>query len=165
MSQNNNSEGMGFALVLAALGVAALFIFAVLAFLSLSVTVLCLIAWNKPLTIGTLSITPTDARGFVGTGLVFSFLLPCFALFCALVFNVQIVPDYWPHIILAGYTLGSLGYAWNLEEEAKAAAAAAPVMPVQTAQIAPPPRANDGAREADGPAFRYAEWDDGEALR
>jgi hypothetical protein len=155
---------MGLAIVIGVLAAAALFFFALLAFISLCLTVLCLLAWNRTLTIGKLSITPNEARGFIGMGFIGACLLPCFVWFCAVVFKVQIVPDYWPHIILAGYTLGSLGYVQHLEdEEAKAAAAAAPVMPVQNAQITPPPRMDESPRDAGRPAFRYAQWDDGEA--
>lgn len=67
MSSNNNDNGavMGIAFVMAILAFIGLFIFAVLAFLACILTVLAVLAWNKPLKLGKHSLEPEEARMFV----------------------------------------------------------------------------------------------------
>ncbi len=72
MSQNNqNSDAaaaMGF--IVAGLMIMAFIVFALLAFVAFILTVLCIVAWNEPLTIGKQTLYPIEARRFVQRGLL-----------------------------------------------------------------------------------------------
>ncbi|MDJ0387330.1 hypothetical protein QMO56_04310 [Roseomonas sp. E05] len=184
MSSNNNSnEGavlaMGFALVGFAILAMAAFIFALAVFVSFIFTIFCLLAWNQPFTLGKLHITPEEARRFVGRGLLGMVLVPVFALFCALLFQFWIKPDFWPYLIVGGYALGSIGVEIALAQDQ-----AVQVMPPQgaipptidgVAERMPPhgphgssPNAPSGGASAQRPKeppFRYASWDDDEELK
>src|SRR5262245_61319803 len=114
-SNNNDNSGMaaGFGLVVAVLGTIALTVFAVvffaLLFVTFVLTMLCLVAWNRPVTIARWTLMPEDARSFVRRGLAGAVLLPAFLIFLEQAFGVFISGEYLMHVIIGGYMLGSLG--------------------------------------------------------
>ncbi len=183
MSRNSEVNGMAFslALVCAVMFFVAAAIFAIAAFSALVLTVLCLIAWKDGLTIGSMTIEPHEARAFVVRGLLGTFIVPAFAAFTSALFRTEIEAQFWPYIFIGGYTLGSVGIEYHIAEERNKAEASAqyllPPMPVS-----PPPagerRASTVAPDhpcsqaqcpllaaAQTRPFRYASWDDEEAVR
>ncbi len=185
MSQRNGTDSTGFALavVAALIYVAMVMLFALAAFAALVLSLLCLAAWNKPLTIGVLTLEPPEARAFVVRGLIGTVVVPVFAAFCAVLFQTEIDPDHWPYLFLGGYTLGSVGIGILLAKaEESRAQEVLPPLP------APPPRpvpqannhpcgharcplyeATRGYAPTDAAPpqrqFQYADWDDEEVRR
>lgn len=160
MSQNNAKDELSMiAVVFAFIGAMAmmlvLLVFAVLAFLALVLTLVCFFAWNSPVTIGKWTLVPDVARGFVYRGLIGAVLLFAFAVFAAVMFGIRIEDQAVPYILLAGYTLGSVGLEiiWA-EEQAEVPASRTVIPPNQ--QIAPPPQ----VPQPPARPFRFASWDD-----
>ena len=158
MSSNNNDNAgiaMLFGLAGAALMVFWIAIFAFFSFLAFVFTILSFVAWNKPLRIGPWTITPEEARSFVKRGFVGAYVLPAFCLFLQVFLGVPIEWGYLPLIMIAGYSLGSVGIEMmiqhDLEERRKSAP---PTMPAQ--QVLPP------ARQDQPRPFGFASWDDEE---
>lgn len=121
MSQNNsNDTGMGIGLAFGILAVMAYVFFAVLAFITFILTILCLAAWNTPITIGTWTLTPIEARSFVRRGAFGAMAVPLFCVFVELFFKVSINWDALPLLVGGGYVGGSLGVEWLLAQEAEA---------------------------------------------
>lgn len=157
MSQNNaKDEVTVIAMIFAFIGAMAMFMmilaFAVLAFVALVLTVVCLFAWNSPLTLGKWTLMPDEARGFVYRGLIGSVLLAAFSVFIGIMFDIRIEDRAVPYILLGGYTLGSIGLEILAQEQGEA--------PHQTIippsqQIAPP-----SAPQPPAQPFRFASWND-----
>ncbi len=177
MSSNNDNSGaiMAFALITALATIMFAFVFAVVTFLSIILTGVCLSAWNKPVTFFGQTITPQEAREFVARGLMGAVLVPCFTLFASGLFGFQVRPDYWVYFPLGGYALGSLVIGYEIEKaKAQAAEQAAamqallppeqPKQPVRTieARTSASPESEEQARPQ---PFRFATWDDEEELR
>ena len=159
MSQNNaKDEITAMAMVVAFIGAMAMFmmmlVFAVLAFVALALTVVCLFAWNSPVTLGKWTLMPDEARGFVYRGLIGSVLLTAFSVFIAILFGIRIEDTAVPYTLLGGYALGSIGLEIMMAQEQSEAPHQNIIPPSQ--QIAPPPR------EPSPPArpFRFASWND-----
>lgn len=157
MSQNNNNEISSAAIVFAFVGAMAMmliaFIYLLFAFIALVATVLCLFAWNSPLHLGSTIITPEEARRFVYGGLIGAGLLPAFCVFGAIMFDIRIEDAWVPHILVAGYTLGSVGWQY-LEAQANKAQGEQTIIPPDQ-QIVPPHSYQPPAQP-----FRFATWDD-----
>lgn len=160
MSQNNAKDELtAIAIVFAFIGgmvmIAAIFFFALFAFAALVMTCICFFAWNSPITIGTWTLEPDEARGFVYRGLAGAVLLAAFAVFAAIMFEIRITDEAVPYILLIGYTLGSLGL-----EIAMAQDDSQPAPPNQT--IIPPGQRIAPPQESAPPRvpFRFASWDD-----
>lgn len=144
------------------------FIFAAAAFFSLCITVLCLLAWNKPRRFFGQVLTSEEAREFIGRGLIGAVVLPVFVLFSSFLFHFQVVPYFWDYFILGGYTAGSLSLGFASEE----APATPDLIEYQRAALpdaAHSERTIDAEYEAvqSSPVqpFRFATWDDEEELR
>ncbi|WP_312162022.1 hypothetical protein [Phenylobacterium sp.] len=185
MSQKNGTDSTGFALavVVTVIGFAVAVMFALAAFAALVLSLLCLAAWNKPLTIGDLTLEPPEARAFVVRGLIGTVVVPAFALFCAVLFQTEIDPDYWPYLLIGGYTLGSVGIGILLTNEEGPAQQVLPPLPVASAPLPPSRSDNHPCGHARCPLyeatrgyaptdaappprqFQYAEWDDEEVRR
>lgn len=157
-SRNDETTGlvMAFAFVGAAFYIAFLFIFALLAFLSLILTVLALLAWNRPLQIGTMMIEPDEARRFVMGGIAGAAIVPTFAVFCALLFGFGIADQAWFYLLIGGYVAGSIGLEIL---RAEAEQNQPPVYTPPETRLSPPPPALPPAPSA---PFRFADWDDEE---
>ena len=157
MSNRNDDDNSGIALVFMGLAMIGLGLAIIAAFIAFVLTVIALFAWNKPRRIGKTVIRPEDARGFVYRGIAGAFLLPAFCIFLNVFLGIYINGEYLPHLILGGYVLGSLGLEILMHEEGGDEPQAptvidAPSLP-QTRQpeILPPPPQEP---------FRYASWDD-----
>lgn len=153
MSQNNNSEGVGFAFVIAIIGVTALILYAMFVFVAVALTIPCLFALNSTLSIGPMTITPHEARAYIGRGLIGMILLPVFAIFCELMFGVVVSSEYLPHLLAGGYAAGSLGIAMLMEEQEDTASNVTIIPPHQ--HIAPPRERAEPQRP-----FEFASWND-----
>lgn len=165
-SNNNSGEAMGFAIVVAIIGIAGLFMYALLAFVALLLTLVAFCAWTKPRKIFGSVLTPAEAHAFVGRGILGAALLPAFAVFCEVAFDIRIEDQYWPHLILGGYALGSLGLTMMLEDGKPApenfeglTIPGEVVSPQQTAAPTPGPWS-----KPEPSAFHFASWDDEEEL-
>lgn len=163
MSQKNDENTMiafGFAVIVAAIAVAALFLMALMAFVALIFTVLCLCALDEPLKIWRVTIHPHEARAFLLRGVAGAVLLPVFILFCAVLFSLDVNWNYLVHIILVGYSLGSVGVEIlmaDIQDED-----ADPPATLPHAQVSPPEPQRALPAPPHAP-FGYASWDDEEA--
>ena len=155
MSSKSNDENAAIGVVVAVIAFAALFFFALLAFVALVFTVLALLAWKKPLRLGSIVITPDEAHAVVGRGLIGMALAPTFWAFCCILFGLPFEGDYLGYLLIGGYTLGSVGIEILSGDDEPPAAA-----PVPT----PPPALPAPADKAPPPPepFRFASWDDEE---
>ena len=165
MSSNNNNEnygaGLALAFVMAAIVLLVVVAYVVLSLAALVFTVLCFCAWERPIAIGSLTIEPHEAKAFVLRGVLGAIALPIVCACVAGMFEVRIQPDFWIHIIIAGYAIGSLGIALLMEQDAANTATHVEIIPPQ--QI-PAPQAPAQPPRQPVP-FRFASWDDEEEGR
>lgn len=175
--QNDKDNGamLGFALIITMATFLFAFVFAIVTFLAIIMTGVCILAWNKPVTLFGQTITPQEAHEFVARGLLGAALAPCFALFASGLFGFQIRQDYWLFFVFGGYAFGSLVVGYHIEKaKAEAAQQAAamqallppeqPARPVRT--IEAQPSVTPVSDELPQPQpFRFATWDDEEELR
>jgi hypothetical protein len=155
---NRNDENAAMGVAVAAIGFAFMFFFALLAFAALVWTILSIFAWNKPLKLGPIDIQPHEARRFVGRGIVGMAIIPAFAIFCVMLFDLRIDWSFWwSYLLIGGYTAGSVGIEIlaDDDDETIVATPATPPSPM----ITRPQRYMD-MREP--PSHRFAKWDDGE---
>lgn len=158
-SNNNNGEAAGFAFVLAGLGLFALLIYAVAAFLALVFTIVALFAWEKPLTLFGETLTPPEARRFVYGGCIGAAVLPAFALFTSVFFGVEFVDWVWPHFFVVGYILGAI--AGSDGASGPESIALQSHVPPSSALPSPAAPSSEPAQPQAQP-FRFASWDDEE---
>lgn len=174
MSQNNNDEATAIGMVFAMIGVFIMMVgFAILAlaaFASFVLTILALCAWNKPLSLGKVTIEPHEARAFVGRGVFGAFVVPAFVLFCDVLFGLGVDWNYALHIAGVGYVLGSIGVEILMaeDEEGQAGQPSVPAQQQLPGQSQPSPEPQylpPTAGSQPAYKFRYATWDDEEAGR
>jgi hypothetical protein len=155
-NNNDNSAGAALGFAFAAVAMLALMLYVVAVFAALVFTILALFAWNKPRRFFGNVIQPHEARAFVRNGLIGFWLFPTFVAFAQILLEFQIEPEYWSHMFLLGYTLGSVGVECLKPDNADSAVHGVVVdEPRPTNVIAPQP-----ARPSI--PFRYATWDDEE---
>lgn len=159
MSSNNNDGGAaaGLGIAMAGMAIMAFFLFALAAFVALIFTMLAVLAWREPLRLGkTTVITPGEAQAFVKRGILGAILLPAFIAFSSGLLGFHVEWGYFWHMVLGGYTAGSLGVGllMALDEDNKVAA------PVVTPETLPAPPVR--TMEAQPEPFRFASWDDEE---
>lgn len=135
-------------------------IVALFAFVAFAWSLVCCLAWRRPLHIGWLYVDPVNARAFVLRGLFGAVALPAFLLGCDLVLEMPVNWSYFPHLAVGGYTLLSAGLEYLVSRGMQSPYVAptwdAPALPaarVHTLEIAP------SRREP----FKFASWDDEEA--
>lgn len=162
MSQQNNTEGVVLAFIFAGVGLFALamlvFVCAAAIVLTIFFTGASLMAWNKPVTMGQLTIEPDEARLFICRGLVGAVLVPGFVGACVLIVGTSIDVQAFFYLALGGYVGGSIGIEWLLSQIEQEAEPTAPVMPPPAPVWEPPRRIPDQR-----PPFQYASWDDEDA--
>ncbi|MBA4226218.1 MAG: hypothetical protein C0456_06255 [Hyphomonas sp.] len=156
--QQQNGEGAFVLAIVAFIGVVIVSIFMIIAalaaFMALILTIMCIIAWNEPLTIGSMTITPEEARAFIARGILGAILAPTFTYFCLLLFQSDTQVDYWGYVVLGGYVMGSLVVECVIQEaREKAQAEAQQVLPPL---MQPPATRQEPPRRP----FEYASWDD-----
>lgn len=155
MQQKRDDDVMAGAFM--ALGFVVLIFFIIGALLSLFLTFVCISAWNKEKVLFGHTITPFEARFFIGFGL--------FGGLVGFIFGIIMLVNHmgpetdifmWPII---GYVLGSLGWAIAYASNPK------PVTP-PVASVQPPPLQNaPPPRHAPRAEFEFASWNDEEPHR
>lgn len=151
-SKNDDNSGMAAVMMVGVM--IAVILFAVLAFAAAIMTVLCFIAWNRPLWIGGWELSPEEARAFIFRGIIGAILAPTFVAFCDIVIELQANWDYWPYFVGVGYTIGSIGiYLLSDDDEPDPVDITPPRIPTAPPRALPRP---------DAEPFRYASWDDEE---
>lgn len=165
MSSNNDNSGIALVLGFAGAAIMVLWIvvFAFFAFLAFVFTILSLMAWRKPLHMGTLTITPEEAHAFVKRGMAGAFILPAFFIFVEVFLGVNLNWDYLPYFIVSGYIIGSVGVEMMIQHDLEQRQAAAAAQGMNSQQIAQPVvyKQLPGSAEHRQP-FTYASWDDEE---
>lgn len=160
-SRNSENDAAMFGLAMAMM--IALFAFLIvyfaLAAYTAVVSLLCLFALFRPLKIGKHTITPKEARWFLGRGIVGWFAFPFLVITIAPLLNVGLKADWMVWLMLTGYMIGALGGEY-IRHKLGEQDAAVDSMPPQTPP-APPPVLPQRAPKP----FHYARWDDEEAGR
>lgn len=158
--RNDGMNGASFGLAVLACGaiLAGLLLFALAVFASVVLTILAVIAWDKPLRLGKQTVYPKEARAFIGGALTGAVALPIFAAFCSVLFDFRIEDAYWLYIAIGGYAAGGLGTIMVLSEmeEDSPPMASPPALPPKP--ITRPPE----KRRAPRRPFDFADWDDNE---
>lgn len=156
-----NSEVPGVIMVAAMIGAAAFvvaaIVYAAIAFLALVLTIVCLFAWGKPVSVFGDVVEPETARAFVIRGLIGAGLAFAFTLFCGLLFGIHLQSDAIPYILIAGYSAGSVGIEYLKAQQAEEAFKKAKLVPELAPVAAPAEAAPQPTSEA---PFRFASWDD-----
>lgn len=162
MSQNNGGGAIGalgvlivagYILFWIAVGI-SLAVYAVLSFCALIITLICLLAWNRPRRFFHLGIVPHQARAILAFGVVGAILLPAFGLYVEWLFETRLPSSAWFHLILGGYAVGTR-YIWAGETFSAAQVErhyidlVPEVLPPQPLALPAPER-----------PFEYASWDD-----
>ncbi len=165
MSNNNdNGAAMGMAVVVAIFGFMAIFIYAVAVFLAIALTILSIIAWQRPVrAFGKTLCTPLEARIFIGSGMLGAVGVFLFAVLCTILFEVQIKEGWWFYIITGGYSFVSLFVMMNLAEQHPNGLPYDPHHsgPVIEHDPAPVPQLPPSPAPA---PFQYASWDDEQVM-
>lgn len=159
-SKNDDTAGFATALALVAAGmyflaIAAAIFFAIVA---LVLTVLSIMAWNRPLRVHKIIITPREARGFVWRGVTGLFAAPLLLAACQKLLGWHINWDYLLVFDIVGYCIGSIGVGMLLGEEASDRPLIEYLPPEPKDQAATPVDPAVAQREP----FRFASWDDEE---
>jgi hypothetical protein len=168
MSQKQNDDNAGLAIVIAMIGIVALFFFAVLLIFAGVLTVLSILAWNKPLKLtDEITILPREARIFVYSGLAGIAIAVVCAGLIAGVYGFRMSDEVMGYVVLGGYVLGSLGVSFHLAEEEKKAEEARQAALLREQQLAqqarqaqPLPRNVLTFRRPQPDSFRFADWRD-----
>jgi hypothetical protein len=158
-NDDNSAAIMGMVFIGVGIYLLAILAFMIAAFVTFVLTILCLLAWNRPIGRGEYILTPEEARGFIGRGIAGSLFLLAFLVFIDLVFNAPINWDYAFYYAAGGYMGGSLGIGMILEEEKRASQ----TIDVPHQPVSPPPQQR--ALPAPRQPFEYASWDDEEVRR
>lgn len=159
MSNKNDPEAAVGMFVFAAVMFAALFLFFIAALVSLVLTVVCIFAWNKERNFFGQTITPDEARAFIGWGIVGGI---AFGLFGEVMHtNGALLEKNIGAMPFIGYVVGSIcgggAYAKHKDEQERQAAEIAS-RPKEIVTIPPIRR----PREEPVDAYEFASWDDEE---
>lgn len=161
MSQNNN-EVNGISIAMALVCVTALFmgiiIYVLLAALTLGLSIFCLFALWKPRRFFNETVTPSEARWFIGRGIIGWFAFPAILLALANSFDVRVEEDWLIHIMIGGYIIGALGGEYVIAKMKEAQGEP------ETIDVPPPPRSIQPRPQIEKPKqpFEFATWDDEE---
>lgn len=130
MSSNNGGGGffallllLAFLSAIASLLLAALFyalmgVGVLAGFIAFAWTLVCLIAWNSPFSLGNIYVDSDDARAFILRGLFGAVVLPVFLALTDTFFEVSVNWDYLHYYIAGGYTLLSVGLEYLFAQRA-----------------------------------------------
>ena len=160
MSSNNKSdESAGLAIIMGGAAVVAMFLFMLAAFVALALTVVYIFALDRPYKIGKFDVTPQEAKAFILGGLAGVVILPLFVAFIGAFSSSSIDWSFLPHILLAGYTLGSFGTVIAITKMAEEQTPeATPEHPAVTKNV------ERGLPPTPPAPFQFASWDDEEQL-
>lgn len=165
---SRNDEASAYGIVLAVLLFAAMFVFSLVVFISLLLSVVALFDWLKPRTMKPLVFEPKEAREFIEGGLAGAVLVPAFVVFSGWFLGLEFkqggLQEGLFYMVTGGYAYGSLWLA-SLDDEdesekpaARPALPQAPAKPALKAPVKPSPQ-----RQLSGPnvvPFKFADWDD-----
>lgn len=157
--RNDNSASMGLAIVGVMAAMLFLMIYAIAAFLTVVMTLYAFYAWNTPRTAFGETTYPEEARAFVFRGCAGAIILPVFAGFVEVLFEYPIDEQFWPHLAIIGYILGSLGVGILIEQEKEKAQFRQEINPPvkRLPQPTPPALPQHHAKP-----FQFGSWDDEE---
>jgi hypothetical protein len=164
---SRNDEASAYGVVLAVLVFAAMFMFALVVFISLLLSIAALFDWLKPDTMKPLIFEPKEAREFIEGGLAGAVLVPLFAVFSiwflGLEFKQGGLQEGLFYLATGGYAYGSLWLASLDDDESEKPAARpalpqAPVKPPLKAPVKAPPQKQLSAPNV--VPFKFADWDD-----
>lgn len=163
-SNNNNIEG---AITLAVLGLVivvlqfiATMILVGLVMVTTFMTLLALWAWNTPRQFCGEIITPEEARGFIGRGIIGAFVAFIAGQLYSVFAHVQISDNINALILLLGYAFASIYVGYLIAEEAEKKAEE---YGTTTIEILPPQAPVPPSYAP--PPFQFAEWDDEDERR
>ncbi len=165
MSSKDDNSGVW--LVLGALGMAiiiiALFVFALMAFAATVLTILCFLAWRRPLKLGSAILEPEQARAFVHRGIAGAIAVPAFFLFSRALFGWDDVIDgsYLFYGMIGGYCIGAFWPMFTNDADESSAPLIDPATTNPQGITSDQPR----APAPDTRPFDFARWDDEEAQR
>jgi hypothetical protein len=162
MSSNNNDNSgaaMVIGLVVAAAYVMAMAFAIVIVVITIVLTIAAFMAWNRPLRVGKVVITPAEARQFVWRGWIGSWGLPLALLLANIFLGWTINWNYLFYYILAGYCAGSIGIEMLFGDEQQQGPLVEYLPPEP--QITPPPKQPELPAPPREP-FRFASWNDEE---
>lgn len=169
MQGKQNDETNFYAMIAVFVGMAAIFLFFVIYAIAIMLTgfftILCLLAWDKRLKLGSLTIEPSEARAFIGRGLIGIAAGPLFLVILGMLFApmmegkpYNVTNDIWVHAALFGYMALSLGWEiYSGEQQGETD---------QVVHYEAPPviESNRNAyRPRSERPFEYASWDDEDA--
>lgn len=162
MSSNNNNDSSGIAIVFGLLAAAAyVLLIAAAVFVMVTtvvLTIIAIMAWNRPLRFHKWVITPAEARDFIKRGLVGAYVLPMLLAAGDLLFGWNINWNYLFYFMLGGYCAGSVGLEMLFGDEEREGPLFEYLPPQQDVLPPPPARASLPAPKPE--PFRFAEWDD-----
>lgn len=130
---------------------------AIAAFIAFGWTLVCLIAWRRPLYVGRLFLDPSDARAFIVRGLFGAAVMPAFLLLCDWWLGIPVEWRHWPYYLLGGYTLLSVGIEYLIAQNAGVPYITTGDLPVGPALA---PRERQVMLEPPPRQPRFASWDD-----
>lgn len=174
MSSKNNDEMTGLFMVIGLIGgmvyVAVLAVGFViilgLSALTIGLTILSLIAWNRPVRAFGQVVMPEEARRFIKRGLHGLWMFPYALGLLDYFTSLQISWDYlWVYLFI-GYAMGSLGVECipTHDENGQPLIEILPpdYQPPRQEVLLPPSREHRPALEPEPEPFRFASWDDEE---
>lgn len=158
MSSNSNDNSgaiFGLAIICAVLWFLMIAAYALACFVAAIFTLLSIIAWHRPIKLGSLIVHPHEARQFVLCGIIGAIGLPAFVLFCAWLFDWTVRDGWWFYIVTGGYAFGAIGISMTLEEHG-----AYIIEPFEDETALPPPPPTPQLPPAQPAPFHFASWDD-----
>ncbi|WP_347263744.1 hypothetical protein [Nitrobacter sp.] len=174
MSSKNNDEMAGIVMVFALIGgmvyaavlVVGFVIILGIAVLTVGLTILSLIAWNRPVRAFGQVVMPEEARRFIKRGLHGFWMFPYALLLLGYFSGLRINWDYlWVYLFI-GYAMGSLGMECipTHDENGQPLIEILPpdYQPPRQEVLLPPAREHRPAPEPEPEPFRFASWDDEE---
>lgn len=156
-SRNDDSAGTAaaFGIILAGLYFLAIAAAVFIALMAFVLTLFSIMAWNRPLRVHKIVITPEEARGFVWRGVIGLFAAPLILVLCQMFFHWPINWDFLLVFLIGGYCIGSIGIEMLLGKE-KREGPLVEYLPSEKAETLAPVHAPAPPREP----FRFASWDD-----
>jgi hypothetical protein len=165
MSSNNNDNSgaaMAIGVVVAVAYFMAMVFAVVVVVIAIVLTIFAFMAWNRPLRVGKVVITPREARQFVWRGVVGFWVLPLLLALGNIFLGWTINFDYLFYYMLVGYCAGSIGVEALFADEQQQGPLVEYLPPEP--QITPLPKQPELPELPAPPRepFRFASWDDEE---
>jgi len=162
MSSRDNDSGAAAAVGLVIAGFFILFVifYIIAAVAALICTIIAILAWRHPVTIMGVTTHPEEAKAFLKGGLFGTWFAMMCVNFARFILDMQLNPEYVPHLFIGGYIIGAFGGRWVLEQVQLQRQAELDASPPQLPAVQP-----RSLPRAEPEPFRFASWDDEEELR